>query len=236
MDVTSDSRSRVLGSQDHILAFAQFLESQSLVSIGLVCKSWLRIANLPVLWQALVAITWWEIPNARLRRFSRGDYKRLYIETPHVLREGVYVLKVTYHTPGMVDRRVPNSLSYYRYLLFLPRGRVLYALLNYSPETTLHWFRVSGNLDHVPGRFLTHFHYGQYSYKQKYVKITVHNGAMNLRMRLSFPEEFHNKILELEKIKGDIQDPDGTLDTLSIPSPSSELHYHPLPHFTDEYM
>lgn len=137
-------------SKDLTLEIWSFLDGYSLVVQAIVCKEWSNLANshsCSKLWRSLCAHIWWSASmEALTKRVSRkflNDWKLMYFKQPHCRFDGIYILKATYMTAPSAEKRdrMPNEISYYRYLRFYPRGKCVYALLNYDFSIASNWFR-----------------------------------------------------------------------------------------------
>lgn len=106
-----------------------------------VCRQWRFLARSPKLWEmaareALSPPAHRDYPPeslhvaAALRVFG-CSWRRLFLETPHVRFDGVYVARNTYVRVGAVElhRQREGTVflaAYYRYYRFFPNGQLLY--------------------------------------------------------------------------------------------------------------
>jgi hypothetical protein len=128
------------------------------------------------------------------------NWKNLFFKTPHCRYDGIYVLSVSYLTPGSLEKpdRLPNVLSYHRYLRFFPKRRVLYGLLNYDLQTARNWI---GKASVNDNRNFVHEHakffWGTFKFSDRFVCVEVNVGHLILKFKL---ELFWNRLEVVEFI------------------------------------
>jgi len=130
---------------DCILAIFAFLDAEHVAKLCLVSQRWRRLASTPSLWAGFCGLVWWSFSFFALRKFVgrrfNGSWRDLYLNQPHIRFDGVYLLKVTYFTPPAEKGNMPNAISYFRVFRFMPRGRLLYALVNHDPTSAIVWMK-----------------------------------------------------------------------------------------------
>lgn len=118
-----------------------FLGAYTLGRAACVCQQWRQLAEHPKHWQAACADAFGPChkdvrPCQELvRQQHRGSWKRLFLATPHVRFEGLYVSRNTYIRQGAAELRrsaTCHLVTYYRYFRFFPDGSLLYRT---SPNT-----------------------------------------------------------------------------------------------------
>jgi hypothetical protein len=136
---------------DMVSEICRYLDGYSIARCARVNIKWHKLLTTESSW------LWEEVcnnsfhPGAIKRAYKQYaldkflDWRKQFMKTLHVRLDGMYVLRVSYMAPGSNDRsRAPNVISYFRYLRFFPKGKVLYALLNYDSDVTTPWFSQFG--------------------------------------------------------------------------------------------
>jgi len=116
-----------------------------------------------------------------LPRFNH-DWKRLFVELPHVRYDGLYILETIYWRPGgygLEQHQKILKITYYRVLRFFPGNKVLYALINGSCDSA------AVDFSNEASQIVKH---GHYKMSTRGVDLIVDCGHLTAKMVLSFDD------------------------------------------------
>jgi len=100
-----------------------------------VCKQWQQHTENPRHWEAACRQAFTaahksaDLTQKTLRDKYRGSWRRMFLLTPHVRYDGLYVSRNTYIRQGAIEWRrqqTTHLVSYFRYYRFFPDGTLLY--------------------------------------------------------------------------------------------------------------
>ena len=120
-----------------VLVFS-YLPPSSLGYLQCVCRQFYEAAQASSLWKAACFEAFFATPegvNERLLHDHYGsNWKRMFLERPHLFFDGIYVSRNTYIRTGVTEWKVKNPVhlvAYYRYYRFYNDGTLVYRT---SPE------------------------------------------------------------------------------------------------------
>ncbi|CAI5509751.1 unnamed protein product [Closterium sp. Naga37s-1] len=123
---------RALPEELLVEVFAR-LPAQYLGRVACVCRRWRYTVRAPALWKEACFRAWQDEGEDALRflqrRFFSSSWRTMWLHRPRIRFQGVYVSRNTYLRCGVVEwrnKRPVHMVCYYRYICFLPNGKVLY--------------------------------------------------------------------------------------------------------------
>jgi hypothetical protein len=158
------------------------LDGYGVAKFGTVCQEWCRLARDPSVWREVCFQVWKESHAFRLLPQFNHDWKRLFVELPHVRYDGLYILETIYWRPGgygLEQHQKILKIAYYRVLRFFPDHKVLYALINGSCDSAAVAF------SNEASQIIKH---GHYKMSARGVELIVDCGHLTAKMVLSFDD------------------------------------------------
>lgn len=109
------------------------MDPRTLGRAACVCRKWSYLARMPSLWRSACLHAWqaWSRREneRRCQALFSGSWRLMWRQRPRLRTEGVYVSRNTYLRCGIVEwtfRNPVHQVCYFRYLRFLPSGKVYY--------------------------------------------------------------------------------------------------------------
>jgi len=207
----------LLSADQFAIVFSNF-DGHTVAKFNRVCKKWAEFVSDPMVWRYVCLNTW---KDPKLQKYT-GNWRQLFIATPHVRYDGCYVLETKYWRPGGYTElgTRPTTMvcvSYFRYLRFLPGRKVSYALMNSLPELPM-----TRPLALTEKRLC----HGSFKLANPGIKISVDLPHMTASFTLTFhsTKQNHHDCLVVEDFQGcgphDLQ-------PIKFPLPNSYFHFHP---------
>lgn len=144
----------------HILGFLAVEDPNSIESFGLTCRLFYLLVRDMSLWKSAVEALRYcqpDIDNS-IAIYSNSDYRQLFIETPRIRCDGIYICRCTYIRRGQTEQgylQPIHLVTYYRYLRFFRDGRVWSVLSNNEPSLIIPTMRKS-KLNSMEGKSTKH--------------------------------------------------------------------------------
>lgn len=186
------NRTHISSMPDEIIVdyFLKFLILEDVASVelfGRACKKFYLFSRDQNLWKYACE----NIGRGTDLVLGIMDYRTLFINTPRIRHEGIYISRCTYVRPGASEfsfSQPVHLVTYYRYLRFYQNGTVISALSNSEPQQIVH--KISKRTFSNPTVFdrdtrILRGHYFVQDKRNVYVVVSNEKTVFHIHLRLS---------------------------------------------------